>query len=81
MIKESFYKGLKFAKVVYRLLYISHAIQTHTEKNGFLVVRSLVGHWIGKNLHESTNIPNYGKPNKGAKLKSGMVLAIEPMIN
>ena len=79
--KESFYKGLEFAKVGYRLLDISHAIQTHTEKNGFSVVRSLVGHGIGKNLHESPDIPNYGKPNKGPILRPGMVLAIEPMIN
>lgn len=79
--KESFYKGLEFAKVGYRLLDISHAIQTHTEKNGFSVVRSLVGHGIGKDLHESPDIPNYGKPNKGPILKPGMVLAIEPMIN
>ena len=78
---ESFYKGLEFAKVGYRLLDISHAIQTHTEKNGFSVVRSLVGHGIGKDLHESPNIPNYGKPNKGPMLKPGMVLAVEPMIN
>lgn len=79
--KESFYKGLEFAKVGYRLLDISHAIQTHTEKNGFSVVRSLVGHGIGKDLHESPDIPNYGKPNKGPILRPGMVLAIEPMIN
>ena len=79
--KESFYEGLKFAKVGYRLSDISHTIQAHTEKNGFSVVRSLVGHGIGKDLHESPNIPNYGKPNKGPKLKPGMVLAIEPMIN
>lgn len=79
--KESFYEGLKFAKVGNRLSDISHTIQAHTEKNGFSVVRSLVGHGIGRDLHESPNIPNYGKPNKGPILKSGMVLAIEPMIN
>lgn len=79
--KESFYESLKFAKVGNRLSDISHTIQAHTEKNGFSVVRSLVGHGIGKDLHESPNIPNYGKPNKGPILKSGMVLAIEPMIN
>ena len=79
--KESFYEGIKFAKVGYRLSDISHTIQAHVEKNGFSVVRSLVGHGIGKDLHELPDIPNYGKPNKGPKLKPGMVLAIEPMIN
>lgn len=79
--KESFYEGLKFAKVGYRLSDVSHAIQAHVEKNGFSVVRELVGHGIGKDLHESPNVPNYGRPNKGPILKPGMVLAIEPMIN
>ncbi|MEG0857230.1 MAG: type I methionyl aminopeptidase [Terrisporobacter sp.] len=79
--KESFYEGLKFAEVGNRLSDISHTIQAHTEKNGFSIVRSLVGHGIGKDLHESPNIPNYGKLNKGPILQPGMVLAIEPMIN
>ena len=79
--RESFYEGLKFAKVGNRLSDISHSIQAHTEKNGFSVVRSLVGHGIGRDLHEEPNVPNYGKPNKGPILKAGMVLAIEPMIN
>ena len=79
--RQSFYEGIKFAKIGYRLSDISHTIQAHVEKNGFSVVRSLVGHGIGKDLHELPDIPNYGKPNKGPKLKPGMVLAIEPMIN
>ena len=79
--RESFYEGLKFAEVGNRLSDISHSIQAHTEKNGFSVVRSLVGHGIGRDLHESPNVPNYGKPNKGPILRPGMVLAIEPMIN
>ena len=79
--KESFYEGIKFAKLGYRLSDISHAIQTYVEKNGFSVVRDLVGHGVGTHLHEAPDIPNYGKPGKGPKLKAGMVLAIEPMVN
>ena len=79
--KESFYEGLKFAKLGCRLSDISHAIQTHVEKNNFSVVRDLVGHGVGKQLHEDPQIPNYGSPGKGPKLKEGMVLAIEPMVN
>ena len=79
--KESFYEGLKFAKLGCRLSDISHAIQTHVEKNNFSVVRDLVGHGVGKQLHEDPQIPNYGSPGKGPKLKEGMVIAIEPMLN
>lgn len=79
--KQSFYEGIKFAKIGYRLSDISHTIQKYVEENNFSVVRDLVGHGIGKNLHESPNIPNYGKEGKGPKLKAGMVLAIEPMVN
>lgn len=79
--RQSFYEGIKFAKIGYRLSDISHAIQTHVEKNGFSVVRDLVGHGVGTHLHEPPNIPNYGKTGKGPKLKAGMVLAIEPMVN
>ena len=79
--KESFYEGIKFAKLGYRLSDISHAIQAHVEKQGFSVVRDLVGHGVGTELHEDPQIPNYGPPGKGPRLKEGMVLAIEPMIN
>ncbi len=79
--KESFYEGLKFAKLGHRLSDISHAIQTHVEKNKFSIVRDLVGHGVGKQLHEDPQIPNYGRPGRGPKLKEGMVLAIEPMVN
>lgn len=79
--KESFYEGIKFAKLGYRLSDISHAIQAHVEKHGFSVVRDLVGHGVGVNLHEDPQIPNYGPAGKGPKLQEGMVLAIEPMIN
>ena len=79
--KQSFYEGIKFAKEGYRLSDISHAIQEYVEKYGFSVVRDLVGHGIGTQLHEDPQIPNYGLPGKGPRLQSGMVLAIEPMIN
>ncbi|MGL5692491.1 MAG: type I methionyl aminopeptidase [Peptostreptococcaceae bacterium] len=79
--KESFYEGIKFAKLGYRLSDISHEIQAHVEKHGFSVVRDLVGHGVGTNLHEDPQVPNYGPPGKGPKLREGMVIAIEPMIN
>ena len=79
--KQSFYEGIKFAKEGYRLSDISHAIQEYVEKYGFSVVRDLVGHGIGPQLHEDPQIPNYGLPGKGRRLQWGMVLAIEPMIN
>ncbi|AFS79244.1 methionine aminopeptidase type I [Gottschalkia acidurici 9a] len=79
--RESFYEGLKYAKVGYRLSDISHAIQTYVEDNGFSVVRDFVGHGIGQNMHEEPQIPNFGLPGKGSRLKEGMVLAIEPMVN
>ena len=79
--KESFYEGLKFAKVGYRLSDISHAIQVHIQNNNFSVVRSYAGHGVGKRLHEAPEILNYGPPGKGPRLKKGMVLAIEPMVN
>lgn len=79
--RQSFYEGIKFAREGYRLSDISHAIQAHVEQYGYSVVRDLVGHGIGTNLHEDPQIPNYGLPNKGPRLQAGMVLAIEPMIN
>jgi methionyl aminopeptidase len=79
--RQSFYEGIKFAKESYRLSDISHAIQEYAESAGFSVVRDYVGHGVGKNMHESPQIPNFGKPGKGPRLQPGMVLAIEPMIN
>jgi methionyl aminopeptidase len=64
-----------------RLSDISHAIQTVTEEGGFSVVRALVGHGVGRSMHEDPQVPNYGEPGKGPKLEEGMVLAIEPMVN
>lgn len=79
--RKSFYEGIKFAKEGHRLSDISHAVQTHVEKHGFSVVRNYVGHGIGTNMHEEPQIPNYGLPGRGPRLKSGMALAIEPMVN
>lgn len=79
--KQSFYEGIKFAKTGYRLSDISHAIQTYVEKNGFSVVRDFVGHGIGQKMHEDPQIPNFGLPGSGPRLRAGMVLAIEPMVN
>ncbi|HHT50251.1 MAG TPA: type I methionyl aminopeptidase [Eubacteriaceae bacterium] len=79
--RESFFEGIKFAQEGYRLSDISNAIQKYVEKNGFSVVRDYVGHGIGQNMHEDPPIPNYGKAGTGPRLKAGMVLAIEPMVN
>ncbi len=80
--KESLYKGIEQAIVGNRVGDISFAIQNHTEtKFGYGVVRELVGHGLGKDLHEDPQVPNYGKRGCGSQLKNGMVLAIEPMIN
>ena len=73
--------GIAQAKVGNRLHDISSAIQGVAEENGFSVVRSLVGHGIGKELHEPPEVPNFGKANTGPRLQEGMVLAIEPMVN
>lgn len=79
--EQSLFKGLEEAKPGERLSNISHAIQTYVEANGFSVVREYVGHGIGQDLHEDPQIPHYGPPNRGPRLKPGMVLAIEPMVN
>ena len=79
--EQSLYRGIEKAVPGNRLTDISHAIQDYVEKQGFSVVRDFVGHGIGRGLHEEPQIPNYGAPSKGVKLKAGMVFAIEPMIN
>ncbi|MGM0472345.1 MAG: type I methionyl aminopeptidase [Bacillota bacterium] len=79
--EESLLLGIKEAVAGNRLSDISHAIQTHVEAAGFSVVRQFVGHGIGNEMHESPQIPNYGPPGKGPRLKPGMTLAIEPMVN
>ncbi|NLK51286.1 MAG: type I methionyl aminopeptidase [Syntrophomonadaceae bacterium] len=73
--------GIKQAVVGNRLSDISHAIQTWVESQGFSVVREYVGHGIGRNMHEPPQIPNYGPPGRGPRLKAGMTMAIEPMVN
>ncbi len=80
--KESLYKGIEKAIVNNRIGDIAYAIQEHTErKHGYGVVRELVGHGLGRSLHEDPQMPNYGKRGSGPKLKENLVLAIEPMIN
>jgi len=79
--EEALYAGISEAHSGNRLFDISHAVQDYVEKRGFSVVRDFVGHGIGRRLHEDPQIPNYGQPGTGVRLKPGMVLAIEPMIN
>jgi len=79
--KECLYIGIKQMVSGNRIGDISYAIQQHAEKNGYGVVRELVGHGLGRSMHEEPEVPNYGKRGDGPKIKEGMVLAIEPMIN
>ena len=79
--KEAFFEGVKNLKVGHRLGELSHAIQNYVESNGFSVVRELVGHGIGKSMHEPPNVPNYGAITSGPIVTDNAVLAIEPMIN
>lgn len=78
--EESFFKGIEKAVVGGRLGDISNEIQTYVEAAGFGVIRDYNGHGIGREMHEEPSIPNHGKPNRGPRLKSGMVLAVEPMV-
>ena len=79
--REALYKGIEQARPGNRLSDIGHAVQSYVEKHGYSVVRDLVGHGIGRNMHEDPHVPNYGKPGKGVRLEEGMTLAIEPMVN
>jgi methionyl aminopeptidase len=79
--RESLFQGIAKAKVGNRLGDISHAIQKYVELNGYSIVREMVGHGVGQQLHEEPSVPNYGKPGTGPVLKEGMTLAIEPMVN
>lgn len=79
--KQSFFEGIKHAVHGARLGDISAAVQEYVEENGYSVVRDLVGHGIGRNMHEDPSVPNYGHRGKGVKLAAGMALAIEPMVN
>ncbi|ACT95566.1 type I methionyl aminopeptidase [Dyadobacter fermentans] len=79
--KKSLYKGIEQAVDGLRIGDIGHAVQSYVEDRGYTVVRELVGHGVGRDLHEAPEVPNYGKRGKGIRLREGMVLAIEPMIN
>jgi methionyl aminopeptidase len=79
--RQSFFEGLTFAKPGNRLSDISHAVQKYVERHNFSVVRDYVGHGIGQEMHEDPQIPNFGPPGKGPRLRPGMTLAIEPMVN
>ena len=79
--KESLYKGIEMAQDGKRLGDVGNAIQTHCEGRGYSVVREMIGHGVGRNLHEAPEVPNYGRKGNGIMLKSGMTIAIEPMIN
>ncbi len=79
--EESLYIGIENARPINRVSDISYSIQGHVESNGFSVVRAFVGHGIGRELHEEPQIPNFGLPGRGPRLRPGMTLAIEPMVN
>ena len=79
--KEALYLGIEQAVDGHRLGDVSNAVQNHCQRKGYSVVREMVGHGIGRHLHEEPEVPNYGKKGSGPMLKSGMVIAIEPMIN
>jgi methionyl aminopeptidase len=79
--EEALFLGIDQAQVGNRLSDISHAVQSHVEAHGFSVVRDFVGHGIGRQMHEAPQIPNFGPPGRGPRLKPGMTLAIEPMVN
>lgn len=79
--RECLIRGIEQAVEGRRVGDIGHAVQTHAEKNGYSVVREMVGHGLGRHMHEAPEVPNYGRRGSGPKLKKGMVICIEPMIN
>ena len=79
--KQSFFEGIQFARVGYRISDIGHAIQEYAESYGYSLVREYVGHGVGAGLHEAPEIPNYGKPGHGPRLQKNMTIAVEPMVN
>jgi methionyl aminopeptidase len=79
--KESLYRGIEQAQEGRRLGDLGYAIQSYCEERGYSVVREMIGHGVGRNLHEAPEVPNYGRKGNGMMLKSGMTIAIEPMIN
>ncbi len=78
--RQSFFKGIAHAVRGNRVQDISHAVQTYVESNGFAVVRSFVGHGVGRNMHEDPEVPNFGAPGRGPRLLPGMTIAVEPMV-
>ncbi len=78
--RQSFFEGVRFARVGNRISDISHAVQAYVEANGFSVVRKFVGHGIGEQMHEAPEVPNYGQPGRGPRLVRGMTIAVEPMV-
>ena len=79
--EKSFFEGIKYAMVGYRIHDVGHAVQSYAEKNGMGVVRDFTGHGTGSKLHEDPQIPNYGRPGTGARIQEGMTLAVEPMLS
>ena len=79
--RQSFFEGIQFARVGYRISDIGHAIQEYAESYGYSLVREYVGHGVGASLHEAPEIPNYGKPGHGPRLQKNMTIAVEPMVN
>lgn len=79
--EESLFSGIAQCRIGNRVGDISHAVQTHVESHGFSVVQSMVGHGVGREMHEDPQVPNYGPAGQGPELREGMVLAIEPMVN
>ena len=79
--KQSFFEGIKFARQGCRVSDIGSAVQAYVESNGFSVVRDFIGHGVGADLHESPEVPNFGRPGRGPRLIKGMTLAVEPMVN
>ncbi|MGI6152065.1 MAG: type I methionyl aminopeptidase, partial [Christensenellales bacterium] len=79
--RQCFFEGIRYAKVGYRLGDLGAAIQHCAESAGFSVVRELIGHGVGRNLHEPPDVPNYGAAGRGLRFQKGMTLAVEPMIN
>lgn len=79
--RQSFFEGIKNARVGNRITDISSAVQRYVEENGFSVVRDYVGHGVGSKMHEAPEVPNYGQPGRGPRLLAGMTIAVEPMVN
>jgi methionyl aminopeptidase len=79
--EESLWQGIAQCQIGNRVGDISHAVQSHAEASGFSVVQSMVGHGVGREMHEDPQVPNFGPPGQGPELREGMVLAIEPMVN